>query len=600
MLSPGSLGLQSSIVTDTERDNPRHMCSGCMPATVPDSRKLTKTWPESLLFPATTKPKFDTLQLALKYLSDDAHGSWLLVLDNADDSEIFFQSGPQSGPLVNCLPKSSKGSTIITTRDMRVGESLANREKPIAVLPLQTADAESLLQSKVPGYEEGNKGDSLELLETLNHLPLAITQAAAFISENGITVTDYVKMLQASDSDIKDLLEEDLHDPGRDSDIQNSVFKTWKLTFDQISKKKPRAAEILALMSLLDRQAISPELLRNEHERTTNFVTAIGTLKAFSLVSEEKSGSVLSIHRLVQLSTQKWLEAQNQLEHWQGRAVDAVFRCCPYNAEYEEWANWENILPHCQIVLGYTSCSSETCRLQRAHILHGTGTYDRERGRYQVSAEKLGEALAIRKELLETDHEDTLETLFELAWTYWDLDEFKKAMEMEKLLVRTRTRVCGPEHESTLVVMNNLAMTYLDQERWKEAEELQVAALEAQKKQFALNHLVTATILHNLAHNYMNQRRWKEAEELQMQALKMRTIMLGLKHSETLASMHNLACLYRSQERNAEAVDLMRQIVALRTEVLGTDHPGTQRSVGMLNKWKDAPDPGQHTEDPQS
>lgn len=33
-------------------------------------------------------PKTDTLQLVRDWLSDDLNGSWLMVLDNADDAEI--------------------------------------------------------------------------------------------------------------------------------------------------------------------------------------------------------------------------------------------------------------------------------------------------------------------------------------------------------------------------------------------------------------------------------------------------------------------------------------------------------------------------------
>jgi hypothetical protein len=51
------------------------------------------------------------------------------------------------------------------------------------------------------------------LFDKLGCLPLAITQAAAFISENKITLAEYIEILQASDLDVADLLSEDLHDP---------------------------------------------------------------------------------------------------------------------------------------------------------------------------------------------------------------------------------------------------------------------------------------------------------------------------------------------------------------------------------------------------
>jgi hypothetical protein len=195
-------------------------------------------------------------------------------LDNADDMEIFFSNkanptsvgSEQTAPLINYFPRSSNGLTLITTRDKRVGERLANREKAIIVLPMTKPEAERLLWSKAAEEESLDKTKSRELLEVLGYLPLAITQAAAYISENNITVEEYVEAIYAEDSEIQDLLTEDLPDLRRDFESQSSVIRTWKVSFDQIRKQKPRAAEILSLMAVLDRQGIPKTLLRKDGE----------------------------------------------------------------------------------------------------------------------------------------------------------------------------------------------------------------------------------------------------------------------------------------------------------------------------------------------
>ena len=177
-----------------------------------------------------------------------------------------------------------------------------------------------MLRSKLP--EDGwSEADSSKLLNDLEYLPLAITQATAFISENGITLTEYLEALRTDDSDMKDLLSEDLEDPRRDWETKNSVIRTWKLSFDQITKQKPRAAEILSLMAVLDRRGIPKTLLRRSDERGIEFTTALGTLQAFSLITSEKGGAILEMHRLVQLSTQKWLELQGGITRWQEEAL---------------------------------------------------------------------------------------------------------------------------------------------------------------------------------------------------------------------------------------------------------------------------------------
>jgi hypothetical protein len=189
---------------------------------------------KKLCLPGWNDPNVDTFQLVSEWLSGDANKPWLLVLDNADDIEIFFSnkanptlvSSKQTAPLVNYFPYSSNGSMLITTRDKRVGERLANREKAIIILPMAKPEAERLLWSKVAKEGSLDKTRSSELLEILGYLPLAITQAAAYISENNITVEEYLEAIRAEDSEIQDLLSEDLPDLRRDFESQSSVIRT--------------------------------------------------------------------------------------------------------------------------------------------------------------------------------------------------------------------------------------------------------------------------------------------------------------------------------------------------------------------------------------
>jgi len=93
-----------------------------------------------LCLPGWDDPNVDTFQLISEWLSDDVHGPWLLILDNADDMEVFFSPKPnpssvgseQTAPLVNYLPRSSNSSTLITTRDKRVGERLRESNHGLA------------------------------------------------------------------------------------------------------------------------------------------------------------------------------------------------------------------------------------------------------------------------------------------------------------------------------------------------------------------------------------------------------------------------------------------------------------------------------------
>src|SRR5437016_2781643 len=102
------------------------------------------------------------------------------------------------------------------------------------ITPLVLRDAEQLLRSRIPRLENKNNKDILILVEILGYIPLAITQAAVFIQENTMTVKTYIEELKASDSDLQDYLDKNLLDPRRYPGSENSVTRTWKLSFDQI------------------------------------------------------------------------------------------------------------------------------------------------------------------------------------------------------------------------------------------------------------------------------------------------------------------------------------------------------------------------------
>ncbi|OCL04339.1 hypothetical protein AOQ84DRAFT_324569, partial [Glonium stellatum] len=374
-------------------------------SSIPRFRQAYTDIARRLLIPGWNDPKVDALQLVYEHLTDEDNCRWLLVLDNADDTEVFFPSagskpktpGEPSG-IARYLPHNSRGSILITTRDAHVGIKLANGEQPISVLQMTLQEAKTMMLSKISEKESCCESDLITLLNDLECLPLAITQAAAFISENRITLSAYLKYLHADDANI---LDNEFYDWRRDSEKSNSVIQTWKLSFDQIRRQNPRAANILSLMAVLDRQGVQSFLLR-EDQGEAEFIKAIGTLRAFSFITAEKGGEVFEMHRLVQLATQKWLHFQGLLGQWQEHALNILSEEFPF-VTYENWAVCEGLFPHAQVILRY-AFKSESCALQYATLLSNLGWYDNTQGRYDTAYHRLSNALEEREKTLGEEH----------------------------------------------------------------------------------------------------------------------------------------------------------------------------------------------------
>ena len=122
-----------------------------------------------------------------------------MVLDNADDLDIFFAKptstvadSERTVSLIDYLPQSSQGLMLITTRDTRIGGRLAGRPTSIPVDPMSPSEAQDLLRSQLKRPDSGDDDNSRILVDALEYIPLAITQAAAFISENNLALIEYL------------------------------------------------------------------------------------------------------------------------------------------------------------------------------------------------------------------------------------------------------------------------------------------------------------------------------------------------------------------------------------------------------------------------
>ena len=521
-----------------------------------------------------------------------------MVLDNADDLDLLLKStapdNDSTSPLIDYLPQSSGGITLITTRDQRLGKRLAGMHASIVVNHMSPEEAQVLLgKSQTDPSDNSNNDSSKRLLEALGYIPLAITQAAAFMNENLIGLTEYLVMFFKSESDAQALLNEDCDDHRRDAESYNSIIRTWNVCFDLISKQNPRAAEMLSLMAVLDGQGIPESLLRQEIDQNIEFTTALGTLQAFSLVSAKVKGVEYEIHPLVQLAALNWLEIHGEIGVWQEKALLVVAKTFP-TSEIRDWKKCESLLPHAQKAIQYGDVN-EKYPLEFSTLLSNLARFDAEQGRYEIACARYSAAIEVQKQTLGMDHNSTLISMHGLAITYQTLGRFEQAEKLLIQIIEAKTKLRGAEHPITLLDMSNLASVFLDQGRWKEAEELYLQVLKARERVLGAEHPDTLSSMDKLALAYGCNHKWEEAEKLGVQVLEARQRVLGAEHPDTLGSMKNLAATYGHNDNWEEAETLYVQELEARKRVLGAEHPETLGSMNNLaatyvkqGQWEEA------------
>jgi tetratricopeptide (TPR) repeat protein len=547
--------------------------------------------------PDCDKPEANILQLIHNWLCDETNGHWAMIIDNADDPSVLFgqpdrtkssecnDSTQASSCLADFLPQSPNGSILITSRNRDVAHRLTGSSSNIIkVEPMDQSDALALLHKKLQG--DLSTDDAVELLQTLDYMPLAITQAAAYISQRAprITISRYLDNLHRSDNDRATLLKKDVGDVRRDGSASNSIIATWQISFEHIRKERPAAARLLSLMSLFDRQGIPDSLLYNHYQEgddiEADFEEDIYTLASYSLVGTNVEGKEFEMHRLVQFSTKKWLELRDELERWKEIYITIMEEAFPVG-QHENWATCQRLFPHAEIVLTYRP-ANDAYLAQWALILFNAAWYADDKGNYNMAEEMNRQALEGYKKARGVEHSDTLASMANLASVLRNQGKYEEAGVMNRRALDGYEKVLGKEHPDTLMSVEIVASVLRDRGKYEEAEAMNRRALDGSEKVLGKEHPDTLASLSSLALVLRYQGKYEEAEAMNRRALDGRERILGKEHPHTLSSVSNLALVLRDQGKCEEAEAITRRALDGRERILGKEHPHTLLSVSNL------------------
>ncbi|KAM0325456.1 hypothetical protein ACHAQA_007443 [Verticillium albo-atrum] len=247
----------------------------------------------------------DPKKMVKEFLSSRKAGRWLLVVDNADNIELLRGSADSTG-LRNYFPTSDNGRILLTTRFMDVATEVAGTAV-VELDKMSRHEASAFLEMSVPNGFLDNRGAVTELLEQLTFLPLAISQAAAYLRRSKITITEYLELMRRTPQDVVDLLSREFPDHTRYTDSKNAVATTWLISFEQIQEADPVAAKLLEFISCIEPKAIPISMLPMETTKEQQ-MHSIGTLYGYAFVSRRDDREELDIHSLVHLATAIWVK----------------------------------------------------------------------------------------------------------------------------------------------------------------------------------------------------------------------------------------------------------------------------------------------------
>ncbi|KAJ6268173.1 hypothetical protein PSV08DRAFT_411191 [Bipolaris maydis] len=496
-----------------------------------------------LRIPDITDAKADVKTLVKARLSDESFGQWLVIVDNADDDSILFsplKGGKDGDRLIDYLPYSQKGSLIFTTRVVKAAHNLA-ANNVIELGMFDREDAKEVLRTRLfEKYQHLVEDEVIadEFLDMLTCLALAIVQAAAFINQNDIQLSEYIQLYRASEQQATQLLSEEFQDQGRYQEMKNPIATTWYISFDQITSRDELAAEYLSFMACTANNDI-PESMLPVEESQLKQTKAIGTLKAYAFITErrfirdehafqQEQTQMLkrsfNIHPLVHLAMRGWLKSQNQLEE-----------IVP-NGDYRTREMWTPYLPHAKYVMGVPEIFEQDIGLE---LLERVGGCELMLGRYRAAEGTYRQMLVRAVSLFgeenpgTANNKDTIHTLGNLGSLFSDLDKNEEAEQIFQEILAITNKVFGKEHPHTIGTMNSLAKLLWELDRYEEAEQICRDSLALAKKTFGKEHPITLTGMGNLARVLLDTCKYEEIEQMFLETLGLAVKALGKEHPTT-------------------------------------------------------------------
>nr|GID90450.1 tetratricopeptide repeat protein [Actinoplanes derwentensis] len=493
--------------------------------------------------------------------------NWLIVWDKLDSPADAADWWP---------PVSTHGRTIVTTR--RRDAVLDVGHRTLITVDLFTAD-ESVAYLRRAVGKPVQRQHAVALAKDLDHLPLALAQAAAFIRDRELDCVTYRRRLSDVRLSLADVVPPE---DGLPDNHRTTLAATWALSIEAADKAGPPglAHSILHLVCLLQPEAIpldfftsTPAIdyitLEGELGQESDILDVLHTLDRLNLVTCNQRTALVQTHVLIQRVIRDDLDADS-LDVLAWIAADALL---------EIWPEVEPDRLREQMLRANTLVLFEAARAYliepRTHRLHFRITDSLvEAGNHDAATAILRQLLAEQTGLIGADHVDSLTTRRHLADAMEENDPREAAAAYRRLLDDC-VRIMGPEHSYTLVTRCEVMKRDADHDNPQHTVARFEELLGDCRRILGPDDPVTLGVQASLANWHGETGHFDAANEVYHEVLAAETRIFGPDHPTTLRTRNNVLCLQQDSGIPLNGSVSFRELAEEYTRVFGPDHPRT-------------------------
>ena len=496
---------------------------------------------------------------AVEWLGQDRPSPrWLLVFDNVREP----------AELAGYLPQGS-GQVLITSRN-HTWSTVAD------AVPLDVFERAESIEHLCGRGATLSPEQAERIAERLGDLPLAVEQAAAYLSSTGIPVEEYLRLLEGR---LALILSQAV-----DTEDANPVVATWGLSINTLRATAPAAVRVLEICAHFGTEPIARSLLQSDPllqqlgeldpriVDPSSFGTVFEQIGRYSLARIDSGDGSIQMHRLVQAVVRESLGEQQRAETRHlvhGLLVGARDRIEGEVDDDRNHERLEQLWPHL-LPSGAHHCYDKRVRqlmLDRVRYLWRGGDYDSARG----LAEQLDRRWAERAAGAGPDWL-TLRLRTELGNTLRMQGRYQESLALDQDTLARQTAMIGESHVHTLFTAGNLASDLRALGRYQEALALDGRTHATMSQSLGEYDVRTLRLAGNLAVDHRLVGNFVQAQALDAATAQGWAQRLGPEHRETLLLQAMQAREARDLGHLVDAVDRLRPLKERMDALVGEQH----------------------------
>jgi tetratricopeptide (TPR) repeat protein len=490
--------------------------------------------------------------------------NWLLVFDSAESPETVLPFFPTNGP----------GQILVTSRN----PDWADVAHPLEVAVFKREESKELLRRRGP---EINDEDADRLAEALGDLPLAIAQAAAWRTETGMPVSEYLRLFNEKVAEILDT--------SSPTGYEVSVAAAWNVSFDELHKRNLAAHQLLQVCAFFGPEPISRSLFEGVRGVTIapeldaalrdpmQLGRTIRDINRYGLAKIDHRNNTLQLHRLVQLVLSNRMTPRHaaQMSHGAHLLLANLDPNDPVPSK--QWPRYQILLPH-----AYASkvieCDDSWARQLIINLMSSLYFW----GDHEEAASLARQAVDVWSDKLSEADPQTLRAARNLGYYLWTLGRYAEAAEVNQRTVELHRQKSGENSEETVLAELAVAIDLKGKGDFIAALDLNDQIHKKAKGLFGDDDPTTLTTAHDLIVSLGLAGHYRKGQELADIVYRRREDVLGYDNPDTMSTL-NALILARREAGDYVWARLEQEELANRSSALfGADRAATLRRFHHL------------------